>query len=290
MNIQVEVERLFVSESLKLLESQLCPDKGLMNWSAVITDHWGLPISGGFGQTKSEARSIAVSELLERFTFRQLISNNDESKATWGLDTHPTGCGFAGGYDLEGAISRSLNEAVERWAMSLWIDDHFSIEEIPVHAIERDLDDASLFLASNFDRVRYFKKDVRITIDNQVRTISVGQTMAYKGDGIFPGSSAQQTNGVLWQHALLESFRHLLAIKNNPFREIKFPYDKVLFFSQNSKIADQQIDCRKRDNWPTPMVRLRKFATTFNGQYFIARTIIDGWRSWHLGPVERFLY
>lgn len=147
----------------------------------------------------------------------------------------------------------------------------------------------SQYFVEQFDEVRFFKKDVAVPVGSGFIKVEVGQTMALLGDGIFPGSSAQYTDGSLWQHSLLESYRHLLAVRNNPRTE-KFPGNKVRYFAENAKVALKQIEAAQRADWPLPTICLHRCQSYLDGQYFVARTIIGGWRSWHEGPIERFLY
>lgn len=258
-------------------------------WHCSILDEKSFPVSGGFGSTKNDARKIATAEFLERMNYYKICSSTDQHK-TWGLDLISTACGFAAGFHRENTILRSVAEAHERWVMSKWIDEDYLIEEISAEKVEKELDPASSFFASQFDKVLYFKKEIAVQLGEKWVTFEFGQTMGLKDDGIYPGSSAQKSGGNLWQHALLETFRHFLAVQNNSHRGDVFPDNKVHFFSKNAQIALDQIYRTKKTKWPGTKINFHRCEHIEDGNYFFARTIVDGWRAWNQGPLERFLY
>lgn len=257
-------------------------------WHSTVLDDNQNPVSAGFGSNLNMSRKIAISEFLERTFYHKIKAEQNNDKENWGLDIIPTACGFAAGFDRPNTIHRSIAEATERWVMSKWIDDGYYIREVPLSEINSELDEVSNFFMSYFDRVLFFEKDVVVNLTGINFKIRVVQTMGLKGNGIYPGSSAQIENNI-WQHALLESVRHLLLVKNNnPIN--RFPENKIRFFSNNSNLALNVISKAKITDWPIPKVLMHKSIGLENNSYFIARTILSGWNSWHLGPIERFLY
>ena len=166
----------------------------------------------------------------------------------------------------------------------------YYIEELSSELLEKNLDPISQFFIGHFDKVLYFKKEIPVQIDEKWISLEIGQTMGLKDGGIFPGSSAQKTGGNLWQHSLLESFRHLLAVKNNPDRGDVFPDNKVHYFAKNAKAALDQIYQLKQKQWPLSQIKFHHCEHIEDGDYFIARTIVDGWTTWNRGPIDRFLY
>ncbi len=259
-------------------------------WHSTIIDATGVPFSGGFGKEKMAARKIAVSEFLERRKFFEISDQYHETKKDlWGLSIIPTACGFAAGFNRDNTVLRSIHEAIERWVMSKWIDDHFIIPEVPQSG-SADLDQVSLFLIGQFDKVMFFRKDILVPFGDKVFRVDVAQTMGISGEGIFPGSSAQYTGGNIWQHALIESYRHLLAVRNNPDRGEVFPENKVRYFAKNADKALAQISRAKQSEWPVPSAVFHRVEAFDGGDYFVARTIFDGWLPWTLGPIDRFLY
>jgi hypothetical protein len=285
----LEVMQRLTSKRITAQEALIPIQNQSQFWHCSILDEQSFPISGGFGSTRDHARKIAISEFLERMNYHRFYRNTEQHK-DWGLDLISTACGFAVGFHKENTILRSIAEAHERWVMSKWIDGDYLIEEIPAEAINSSLDPISKFFASHFDKVLYFKKDLAIQLEEKWIKLEVGQTMGLKDNGIYPGSSAQKTGGNLWQHSLLESFRHYLAVKNNPDRGDTFPDNKVHFFSKNAHIALEQIYKPKKIPWPISQIKFHRCEHIEDGDYFLARTIVDGWRTWNQGPLERFLY
>lgn len=279
------IEKIIIENCLKIEEALFFKTNNFEYWHSTVIDKFGVPIAGGFSSDRMTARKIAISELIEKVEYDKLkLSTNTE----WGLDLIPTACGFAAGFNLQNTIQRSINEAVERWVMSKWIDDGCYIEQIPQNKIQ-NLDPASEFFVSQFDEVLFFKKEVVLQVNDQFQKITVGQTMGLTEFGIFPGSSAQFNSGQVWQHALLESYRHFLGVQNNPDFST-FPGNKVLFFANNKQIALNQISNATKESWPVPEIILHQHQSFESDSYFLARTIIKGWSSWNSGSIERFLY
>lgn len=280
----------FQQQKIRLEEANLFPEIGLDYWHSTVVSSHNIPISGGFGFDRHYARKIALAEYLERMSVVE-ITNTISEHAKWGADLIPTACGFAAGFDKNNTILRALGEACERWVLSNWIDNQLFIEELSANEI--NLDPAAIFFSNQFSQVRYFKKKLKIFFQGMLVDVTVAQTTAFTEDGAFPGSSVQVINNddkFLWQHSLLESYRHLLAIKNNPAGHDKFPANKVMFFSKNKEIAIEQIKSAKNKNWPLPETILERVESRFDNEAFIARIILRGWKSWHEGPIERFLY
>jgi hypothetical protein len=282
------IVELFAQNRFRLVEAPVFESGAFNYWHSTVVNELGIPISGGFGEVKSLARKVAVSELIERQTYRELMNGTSEEKRSWKLDGFPTGCGFAAGFEREATARRSISEGIERWVMSQWIDEGFHIPESEVNISE--LDKVSRFLIEQFDQVKFYFIAAKAEVEGKVHTINVAQTMGLKNGGIFPGSSAQVTGGSIWQHALLESFRHLIGVKNNPDRPGVFPDNKVHFFAKNAEIAIQQIAKADRHDWPKATLSLHKTKDLYDGRFFVCRTIFSGWTSWHEGPIERFLY
>lgn len=275
------------SENTHVLEeSEILTGTGNSYWHSSFLDTNGFPISGGFGPSKNVARQIATAEYLERKFYRTVRSQPDLSKK-WGCEIIPTACGFAVGFDKANTLRRSIYEAAERWVMSQWIDSGRYIERIECNS---ELDEASTFFKSHFEETWFFKKNVRLHIDNRVFEFDVVQTLGFLNGGVFPGSSAQSINGNLWQHALLESFRHLQAFNNNPPISKHFAYDRLMFFGKNARVAIDQIEAATNRSWPTPKIRFHFSEFQNEKAFYVSRTIFDGWNSWHSGPISRFVY
>jgi hypothetical protein len=274
---------------LSLEEAEFFPGEGLDFWHVTVIDEGGHVLGAGFGPSKVYARKVAISEYLERSEFKKIAGGDPFVRKKWGLDLIPTACGFAGGFSKQNTILRSALESAERWTMSKWIDEGFFIGELGAGSV-LDLDPVSTFVMSQFEEVKFFKKQVLVKLGAISLKVEIAQTMAIFEGGIFPGSSAQATIGPIWQHALLESFRHLLFVRNNPVRLGRFPDDKIHFFAKNARTALDRISAAKKIDWPEPRVALHFSEEFWDGQFFLARTILGGWKSWNEGPIDRFLY
>ena len=301
MNLERDIHQILEDQQCKIQEAAMIvgfEDTGdsfnHKYWHSSVISSDGFPLSGGFSSDRYAARKIAIAEFLEFNEVRNLA--REDSAGNWALDLFPTNCGFAVGFDEFNTRLRSIREAAERWVMSKWIDEHYYIPDINAGELFPNLSGPAKFFVSQFDEVLFFKIAVTVLLDGHFYQIEVAQTMGLKGKGIYPGSSAQGSeigneNGI-WEHALLESFRHLQGVKNNPVcnREGIFPDNRINFFAKNGRIALQQIAKANRQDWPLPRIKLHKWVSLYNGEVYLARTIIDGWNSWHTGPLDRFLY
>lgn len=283
-----DILKLALEKKLKIEEYNLIKDSGDEFWHTTISVD-NIPLSGGFGQTKNHSRKVAYSEYLERTKFIEIANAEMTNKKLWGLDIIPTGCGFAAGFDLRNTIIRSLGEALERWVISKWIDENFLLSEKNENEIVPTLDKASLWYLSQFSEVKFYHKEVVVEFDNTFYKFEVGVTICLKNQGVYIGSSAQYGCGNIWQHAFIESYRHL-RIANTKAPKSTFPYNRILFFSNNSKIALNTIEKAHKKTWPLPEVTFHKNEFFEKEDFYLSRTIIGGWKSWHLGAIERFLY
>lgn len=277
------------TEPFVIQEAKLECEGDIQLWHSSFLDRRNFPVSGGFGTSIIQARKIATAEYIERKFVSNVLKSPKLSKE-WGCDLVPSACGFAVGFDYTNTIHRSVGEALERWVMSLWIDQGYKIDQVRTEVVEPQLDPASRHFISQFDEVRYYLKEIAVYLDGRLFKFQIAQTMGLKDGGIFPGSSAQTTSGNCWQHSILESYRHLLAFRNNPKEVNTFPMNKVRYFAKNSAVAINQINAATIDQWPQPRIKKFRIQSFANDAYFVARTIIEGWTPWSEGPLERFLY
>lgn len=284
------LQNLLTSASCLLEEATVFGQSGEEFWHSTVLKYGKIPFAAGFAPTRLNARKIAIAEYLERNSFLEWSRGDSHIKNLWGLNLIPTGCGFAAGFDRNNTVRRSILEAAERWTMSHWIDEQCAIDEIPTSTVARKLDSISKFFINQFTAVRFFEKPLLLEVNGQLIGAKVGFTMGLTDIGIFPGSSAQLSEGNPWQHALLESYRHYLLIKNGPESIDTYPFNKNKFFSKNKDIALKQIASATNQRWPTPKICFHHSQPFMEDQYFIARTIFSGWKSWNQGPIERFLY
>jgi hypothetical protein len=277
-----------IQQDYSIQDYKLQEETGYEFWHTNILDCNRNPFASGFGENKNFSRKIAYSEFLERSKFRE-IKNSDDLNKKWGLSLIQTGCGFAAGFDESNTIYRSLGEALERWTLSKWIDENYKMQQIEYLELVKKLDSASKWFIAQFDNFFFYNKEVLVFVNETPILYSVCATVGLKNGGAFLGSSVQKGKTPNWQHSLLESFRHFLLVKNS--KEIGlFPDNKVRFFSKNSNLALDQINCKKNGNWQLPKIVFHNCEYFNDLNFYLARTIVDGWACWKKGPIERFLY
>ena len=247
---------------------------------AALADCWnraGAPIGGGVGVDLNYARRIAVAESCERGF---LTSITERSK--WRLDSHPTSCGFAAGFDNESTRLRSLCEAIERWVWSQWID--FKCFVPPV--AEPELSKLGRHYRELFDEVRYFEKIIQTSYYPTKMKACI--TLGVKNDGLFPGSRVCPVDDDGWTHALTEAKRHLsISQKSRPVSDQDEIYDRIFHFAANGRDGLAQIPTQE-SNWPE--MKLSFQSGTEVGGIFYWRTLIDNYIPWEQGDRSRFVY
>ncbi len=280
--------KLLDERSITIQEYNLLEQVGHSYWHSNILRN-GEPVAGGFGPTKNESRKIAYAEYLERTSFLKIKNSAVEVRKSWGMDLISTGCGFAAGFDLRNTILRSIGEALERWTLSKWIDEDYKLNQLTKIETMPNLDPVSKWFVEQFEDVIFFEKSLAIGYGNQFYRYQIGVSVAVCKTGVFIGSSSQVNDGSVWQHALLESYRHFLMNKNSKPTNL-FPDNKVRFFATNKDVAFSQIFKEKIHKWQDPQISFHRNEHFKDQDFFLSRTIINGWRPWNLGPIERFLY
>lgn len=265
--------------------SKILDEEGhLLGVQSVILNKDNVSYSGGFGCDLQEANKIACAEFIERSMVKRYRSS-ELSRRRWFLDKHPTTCGFAVGFDKKKTILRSLCEGVERLVMSQWIDG-----QKPLDKVQPALSDLGNYFGKQFDSVVYYKAKLPVLVNKKLLDVSAGISIGQKDDGVFLGSNASLSEVNLWDHALLESFRHLLIFRNTP-NVGRFPADRTHFFAKNKHIGLSSIPIGPPSIWRMPEIlffRVEPLPT--KRPTYIARSIFKDWEPWHTGGVNRFLY
>ena len=90
---------------------------------------------------------------------------------------------FSVGYDAEATRQRSINEAVERWAWSKWIDEKKSI---PTYSAEH-LTDIARFFYNKFQSIQFYRKEIEAPLfPSGVGTLVIA--ICCDSRGVFVGS------------------------------------------------------------------------------------------------------
>jgi len=283
------LDQILQSPNVNLQEYNLKDQIGEDFWHTVIKVN-GEALSGGHSVDKNHARAVAVAEYLERNEFFKISQSDSLTKKIWGLDIIPTGCGFAAGFNKRNTVIRSIGEALERWALSMWIDEKYSFPEHDSNKILSTLDKPSQWYKNQFDSVRFFGKDFLVEIDGDYLMLNVVVTVCFKDSGVYMGSAVGLNRNILWTHALVESYRHLRIANTSKSADYRFPFNRILFFSKNADIAIKTIENSTKEIWKKPSLIFNYCTEYENGNYYLSRSIFDGWQSWHLGNEERFLY
>lgn len=245
-------------------------------------------LGAGAAINLERAKRIAIAEVIERKTFRQLAES--ESAADFQLDKFPTSCGFAAGFEKEPTRLRSIAEAIERWAWSKWIDEGYVVPEANISVSE--LSDFDKYFFCQFDRVSFFKVKIDTSnIQNFGSEVELIISIGFKGDGVFPGSRVSQAGECSVLHPLIESWRHLILYQNQDSKNAhKFPFNRINFFGNNSSVALRQIANAKHMEWATPKLLLSKPVVFHSEAAFVWRSLVENYVGWEKGSESRFVY
>jgi hypothetical protein len=260
-----------------------------IGWHSSALDKSGHAISSGTSSSREIAKRIAVSELFERSIINYLSTT--EEKEDYSLTDFPSSSGFAFGFEKYSTMYRSIAEACERWAWSKWIDNGFHLEDYYLNVDK--LSHLSRFYYDHFDEVKCFYKKFEVDVNGKMIPLHFGVTVGIKEKGVFPGSRVASLNEDIFEHGLLEAYRHLKifenSLKNQDYEDIVSK--RINFFGSNKEIALHQIfQSQKKAKWPIPKLRILKNIPLDTEEGFLWRSLCHDFIGWHEGTKERFVY
>lgn len=262
--------------------------------STLVTDD-NFAFAGGTANDLNLARRICFSEAIERVYFFKSLTSSALSSSLF-LDKYPTTCGFAAGFNKEKTIFRAICEAVERWAWSKWIDKKFTISQVKPILNTR----LSKHYLECFDEVIFLQSPIKLNSHlvpeyiskNLVWSVALG----IKGNGIFPGSRVTTSLDEVWEHPLLEAWRHKLIYENElKNAECKDIFEeRIKYFGENKEEALKQCAPFVAINFPEAKlnlmtsVKIEKFDSEIS--YFVYRALCEDYIGWEHGNESRFVY
>lgn len=250
-------------------------------WQVTALEKNGEPLGSGFAKNLSAARKIAVAEFIERQFVLDLRNSSEAEK--WRLDHHPTACGFAVGFDPLNTQIRSIAEALERWALSKWMDDGCYLEKERREVCSHE----GVKVLGEFDDCFVFKKEFFVNIGKICTSFHLCVLAATRGNGSFMGSAVRTNFSDALTHSLMEAYRHYIISKQDRNFNI-FPYNRILYFARNIGVAMGKIHSKKNNEWPHPIL---DFQRSYRNELFcVSRTIFKDWMPWERGPIDRMLY
>lgn len=267
-------------------ESPIYFKENLVGWHSIAIGDKG-PLGARLSIDKNIARRIAVAETLERKIFDECISSPSASEL--GLPSNPSTCGFAVGFEDSPTRLRSLCEAVERWAWSQWIDEGFELSRALTS--HKELPPLGQSLANLFDEVLFFKINLDTSLIPNSPILYFGVAIGVTSVGVFPGSRVGSTETELWEHSLIECWRHLVISKDTNLNHgAVFPFQRIKFFAKNKALAFEKINAAKNPDWRRPKLRLQRQVGHSYPNVFCYRSLIYDYLGWEVGNVERFVY
>ncbi|MGK5088332.1 hypothetical protein WDW86_12300 [Bdellovibrionota bacterium FG-2] len=283
--------------NLGRMEDLLIGDlQNVIGYHSTIFLQNGAAYGGGCGATTAVSRRVAVAECIERALFAQIQGTEEVNEFL--IPEFPSTCGCAAGFDAEKTMFRAIFEAIERWSWSQWIDFGFSIQRVSVESSA--LDPYARYFHNYFDEVQFLRRDFVFLDPTMSRLgkidLSIGIVLGIKDGGIFPGSRVAHANADIWQHGLVEAWRHAMIYKHllNRSEEnapaLSVIDQRILHFGRDKDKALRQIESARCVDWPSPQLRLLKQYNTKSPDYFLWRALCHNFIGWHEGPETRFVY
>jgi len=277
-------EKLIKDVRFKL--SPLKNEQKVIGWNctALVKDDYHL--GTGTSSDKEMASKIASSEYLER-KFIDICQYDERLKSKFEIYSHPGSNGFALGYEPLSTNLRSICEALEGWAWSKWIDDKYAIDKIEMPVKFNEL---SRYFLSHFDRSDFYRKDFEVELENTKLSLQIGIVTSFKDTGVFVGTRVASIGENIWEHALMEAWRCLIISENQELNKgHDIVHDRIIFCSQNADCAKNQIRQATQVNWPQPKIK-KNVQEIFDGGFYLSRTILNDYKNWYQGPIDRFVY
>lgn len=253
----------------------------IVGWEATLYDQEQKAMASGTASELETAKRITIAEYLERQFFYQMCQDELICR-DFLLTEYPSTCGFAAGFDDEKTKMRSLAEALERWAWSMWIDHRCyispKIKDIQMTELAEELH-------SRFDEVLFFK--TQFSVFNL--KFDFGVSLAIKNKAVFAGSRTGFAGEDLWEHSLIEAHRNycnfIYGHQNN-----NIICKRITYFANHPEEALKAIPQENSKKFPDPELLLfKEFETNLPG-LFLYRGIIKNTIPWTQGPVNRFVY
>jgi len=274
----------------KAMETPFTSNGKTIGWHVCITTQAGY-MGGGVNADRNNARKIAIAEILERKSVNDI--NHSPLRSEFKLDFSPSTCGFAAGFESRTTRLRSVSEAIERWAWSKWIDDGYFISEVSVSP--NSLSDIAKLLLSEFDQVKFYLIHLNQSeILDFPKQFFFGAAIGFKNGGAFPGSRISGMASDIWEHALVEAWRHQIIFNDKKNKQdLEAPYDRIIEFGNDGAQATAQIDSADLSTWPKPVLLMEKRLNDFlkdPNRFEIWRCLAKDYIGWELGAKNRFVY
>ena len=259
----------------------------LVGHSITAIDKNHMPLGGGTHSDLNTARRIAVAECLER----ALVSKVKDQPNEFLTREYPTSCGFAAGFDVESTQSRAVCEGYERWLWEEWIDRGGYIPEVNVSPSE--MTPIARLYKSEFDNVYFFKHSfISCEPPLEGTLVNFGVVIARRGDGVFAGSRVTFGDENLWEHGLIEAWRHLTIYKHHDANQYaNIVHKRIFYFGNHGDEAFNTLPKNINNKMRKPKIRLLKeYETEAKNELFLWRCICADFWGWHNGTVNRFIY
>lgn len=255
----------------------------IVGWESICYLKSGIPFSGGTSEDKMKSLRIAISEAFERALVTRIRSDQSSSREFLCSSFCDTS-GFAAGFDRGSVKYRSLCEALERWARSVWIDKQLVLPRCD----DVKLTPLAKHQSSFFSKVHFFKKKV-FTINGN--DLYYYLTLGKRERGIFAGSRVGIESHDNWTHSLVEAARNYSNSINFRVKShsIEWLPRKLRYFSLHGDQTLNELLEHSNLEWPSPELLLQKEFVT-NSPVILWRTLMKGYRPSSYLPIKRFVF
>lgn len=283
---------LFLNKISKIEQHEIVHNNMSLGWHSNIFNFDKVCIAGGTSSNKEDSLKISYAELIERTIFNKICSDKSLTKKFLVSD-YPTTCGFAAGFDKRSTKNRAILEAFERWIWHKWIDEKCYIPEynrnidIPIfkYLVESKFDNYTFYLLK-FEKIQFEINDDKFEFTD----VYFGACLAFTNEGVFLGSRVSNDLNDVFKHSAVEVYRANI-IFNNLILEKSIPHgffqERVMYWGNNRKNIPEVS--KFTHSFPKPEIEmLAQFEDS--SDFFVFRSIMKDFKSWHLENEKRFIY
>ncbi len=292
MNEILDIINILFNKKFQIYKSPIIYDQKHIGYECSLIDDNGDTLSSGTNRDYKLALRVCLAEAIER-GYAKKIANNSKLKNDFLINSHPTTCGFAAGFEKNKTKLRSISEGIERWAWSKWIDNKCAMNEISADVINLDMLEKTLL--TKFTDYRLFKKSIILNIDGEKYDFILVIFIGYTQNGAFPGSRVylnQNNQCYDFNHSVIEACRILNNMtKSEKIKNLDIIGRRAFYFGNDKEAANRAIGLsqEKQIAWPMPQLEILKQYEITN-EVFLFRCLMKDYIPWHLGDEKRFVY
>ena len=252
---------------------------------------------GGYAKTEELAKTIAISETIERHLFENLLNEASTIELkSWGLDVNKTTSGFAFGANPSASLNRAIAEAFEHYVRFHGIYQGFNLDTYHNYHNDLNLCPASIYISTFFDEIICYHYSAKVKVNNEILDLKCLIVFGIKDNGVFIGAKCAKTYDGLLRSSLVESLRNLRIFKSyllkNKYKLIEDVEIRNFNAGINSDKILKQINSAplaSYSGWPQPIINILKIEKFDVSNGYLSRAIINYSPPWYNLSIEKLI-